>query len=86
MIYLIVKVTRCSRNEPDQRFYARYSNSKEKIIKAFGVELSGVTPEDNIGIILIGNDVIGAFLTNHDLSDLQKQLKKAILLSAFLRQ
>jgi len=81
-----VKVTRCSRNEPDQRFYARYSNSKEKIIKAFGVELSGVTPEDNIGIILIGNDVIGAFLTNHDLSDLQKQLKKAILLSAFLRQ
>ena len=81
-----MKVTRCSRNEPDQRFYARYSNSKEKIIKAFGVELSGVTPEDNIGIILIGNDVIGAFLTNHDLSDLQKQLKKAILLSAFLRQ
>ncbi|WP_159954390.1 MULTISPECIES: hypothetical protein [Pseudomonas] len=64
-----MKVTRCSRNEPDQRFYARYSNSKEKIIKAFGVELSGVTPEDNIGIILIGNDVIGAVLADHDLND-----------------
>ena len=62
--------------ELDQGYYGRYVNDKEKIIKAAGIDISRVLPEDNIENILIGNDIVRAVVTDPNLSDLHWQLKK----------
>jgi transposase len=70
-------------HEPDQGYYGRYVNDKEKIIKAAGIDISRVLPEDNIENILIGNDIVRAVLTDPNLSDLQRQLKKGHVIIDF---
>ncbi|WP_153000198.1 hypothetical protein [Pseudomonas syringae] len=51
----------------DQGFYSRYTEDKERIIKAAGIDASRIKPEDNIENILIGKEIVSAVRNNDSL-------------------